>query len=163
GLGGALGGAAGTDVTGGMRHRVETALDLADLGIPSLILDGREAGLLERALAGEAVPGKEVGLCRITQPMPHSKTRRSRPDSPPRPRPPRRAATLACLLCRLRAACEAAPDWPREPKIAALEHFGALLDGEGRRAETAAAAARWQPEAPCPQPAYRELLAEPPA
>src|SRR5262249_33968363 len=64
GLGGALGGSAdtaGTDVTGGMRHRVETALDLADLGIPSLILDGREAGLLERALAGEAVPGTEIG------------------------------------------------------------------------------------------------------
>src|SRR5262249_52684993 len=61
GLGGALGGAAGTDVTGGMRHRVETALDLADLGIPSLILDGREPGLLERALAGETVPGTEIG------------------------------------------------------------------------------------------------------
>jgi isopentenyl phosphate kinase len=56
-----IGAAAGTDVTGGMRHRVETALDLADLGIPSLILDGREPGLLERALAGDAVPGTAIG------------------------------------------------------------------------------------------------------
>ena len=64
GLGGALGGSAGTagaDVTGGMRHRVETALDLADLGIPSLLFDGREPGLLERAVAGEAVPGTRIG------------------------------------------------------------------------------------------------------
>jgi len=56
-----IGAAAGTDVTGGMRHRVETALALADLGITSQILDGREAGLLERALAGEAVPGTVIG------------------------------------------------------------------------------------------------------
>ncbi|HZF07176.1 MAG TPA: isopentenyl phosphate kinase [Thermoanaerobaculia bacterium] len=64
GLGEALGGSAGTagaDVTGGMRHRVETALDLADLGIVSQILDGREPGLLERAVAGEAVPGTRIG------------------------------------------------------------------------------------------------------
>ncbi len=60
-MGGAIGAAAGTDVTGGMRHRVETALALADLGIPSLILDGREPGLLERALAGETVPGTVIG------------------------------------------------------------------------------------------------------
>jgi isopentenyl phosphate kinase len=63
GMEGTIGGSAqsaGTDVTGGMRHRVETALDLADLGIPSLILDGREPGLLERALAGEEVPGTVI-------------------------------------------------------------------------------------------------------
>ncbi|HEV7515583.1 MAG TPA: isopentenyl phosphate kinase [Thermoanaerobaculia bacterium] len=59
--GGTIGAAAGTDVTGGMRHRVETALALADLGITSQILDGREPGLLERALAGEAVPGTVIG------------------------------------------------------------------------------------------------------
>jgi isopentenyl phosphate kinase len=58
---GSLGAAAGTDVTGGMRHRVETALALADLGITSQILDGREPGLLERALSGETVPGTVVG------------------------------------------------------------------------------------------------------
>jgi isopentenyl phosphate kinase len=44
-----------------MHHRVETALALADLGITSQILDGREPGLLERALAGEAVPGTVIG------------------------------------------------------------------------------------------------------
>jgi isopentenyl phosphate kinase len=60
GMEGSLGAAAGTDVTGGMRHRVETALALADLGITSQILDGREPGLLERALAGETVPGTIV-------------------------------------------------------------------------------------------------------
>jgi isopentenyl phosphate kinase len=59
--GSAIGAAAGTDVTGGMHHRVETALALADLGITSQILDGREPGILERALAGEAVPGTVIG------------------------------------------------------------------------------------------------------
>lgn len=54
-------GAAGTDVTGGMRHRVETVLDLARLGVRSWIGDGREPGRLERALAGdETVPGTWV-------------------------------------------------------------------------------------------------------
>jgi isopentenyl phosphate kinase len=61
---GAIGAAAGTDVTGGMRHRVETALALADLGITSQILDGREPGLLERALGGEEVPGTVVAGAR---------------------------------------------------------------------------------------------------
>ena len=56
----AIGGSAGTDVTGGMRHRVETALALADLGVPSLIADGQVPGLLESALAGEEVPGTIV-------------------------------------------------------------------------------------------------------
>jgi isopentenyl phosphate kinase len=51
----ALAAARGTDVTGGMGHRLETALELAALGLPSLLLDGRVPGLLERALAGEAV------------------------------------------------------------------------------------------------------------
>jgi len=60
-MGGTIGAALGTDVTGGMHHRVETALALADLGITSQILDGREPGILERALAGEAVPGTVVG------------------------------------------------------------------------------------------------------
>lgn len=50
----AVGGSAGTDVTGGMRHRVETALMLArEHGIASWIGDGREPGLLRRALEGE--------------------------------------------------------------------------------------------------------------
>ncbi len=56
----AIGAARGTDVTGGMRHRVETALALADLGVPSLIADGQVPGLLESALAGDEVPGTVV-------------------------------------------------------------------------------------------------------
>ena len=51
---------AGTDVTGGMRHRVETALALARQGVRSVILNGLTPGLLERALLGEIVPGTEV-------------------------------------------------------------------------------------------------------
>jgi isopentenyl phosphate kinase len=54
-------GAAGTDVTGGMRHRIETAWRLARAGTRSLILDGLEDGVLERALLGEEVRGTRVG------------------------------------------------------------------------------------------------------
>ncbi|MEA2600019.1 MAG: isopentenyl phosphate kinase [Acidobacteriota bacterium] len=56
----AIGAPAGTDVTGGMRHRLETAMELARLGIPSLLANGLIPGLLERALRGEAVAGTEV-------------------------------------------------------------------------------------------------------
>jgi len=60
----AIGAPAGTDVTGGMLHRVETALGLARLGIPSLILNGLVPGALERALSddegGEETGGTEV-------------------------------------------------------------------------------------------------------
>lgn len=56
----AVGAPAGTDVTGGMRHRLETALELAALGISSLLADGLVPGLLEAALRGEPVPGTEV-------------------------------------------------------------------------------------------------------
>lgn len=52
-----LRGASGGDVTGGIRHRVESAALLARIGIPSLIFDGREPGMLARALAGDDVPG----------------------------------------------------------------------------------------------------------
>lgn len=59
-----LGGAAGpshvSDVTGGMRHRVETAVVLSRLGVPSWILDGRSEGVLARAVGGEEVPGTYV-------------------------------------------------------------------------------------------------------
>ncbi|MFN7962820.1 MAG: isopentenyl phosphate kinase [Thermoanaerobaculia bacterium] len=55
-----LSGASGVDVTGGVRHRVETAARLAKRGITSWILDGREPGLLAQALAGEEVPGTVV-------------------------------------------------------------------------------------------------------
>lgn len=56
----AIGAPAGVDVTGGMLHRVESALALARSGIPSLILNGLVPGVLERALRGDAVPGTEV-------------------------------------------------------------------------------------------------------
>jgi isopentenyl phosphate kinase len=56
----AIGAPSGADVTGGMLHRVETALALARLGIPSRLANGLVPGLLERALRGEDVPGTEV-------------------------------------------------------------------------------------------------------
>jgi isopentenyl phosphate kinase len=60
-LAGEVAGAArGTDVTGGMAHRLETAAELARMGIESWILDGRVPGRLRLALAGEAVPGTIV-------------------------------------------------------------------------------------------------------
>jgi isopentenyl phosphate kinase len=54
------GAAAGTDVTGGMRHRLETALALARRDVPSLIFDATVPGRLAAALRGEAVPGTRV-------------------------------------------------------------------------------------------------------
>jgi isopentenyl phosphate kinase len=65
-----LKGAAGTDVTGGIRHRVETALRLAQQGIESWVLDGREPGRLEAALAGRPVPGTRIA------PIPRASGRR---------------------------------------------------------------------------------------
>jgi len=56
----AVGGASGVDVTGGMRHRVETAIEIARLGVPSFIADGRVPGLLRRSLEGEIPPGTLV-------------------------------------------------------------------------------------------------------
>ncbi|HEY3571130.1 MAG TPA: isopentenyl phosphate kinase [Thermoanaerobaculia bacterium] len=57
---GAIGAPSGTDVTGGMRLRVETALALARLGVPSLLANGMVPGLLEKAARGEEVGGTEV-------------------------------------------------------------------------------------------------------
>ena len=56
----AIGEPSGTDVTGGMRHRVESALALARLGVPSLLANGLTPGLLAAALAGGPVAGTEV-------------------------------------------------------------------------------------------------------
>jgi isopentenyl phosphate kinase len=56
----AAGAAAGTDVTGGMRHRLETAAALARHGVESWILDGLVPGRLARALGGDVVPGTRV-------------------------------------------------------------------------------------------------------
>ena len=51
---------AGTDVTGGMLLRLETARSQARLGIESLIFDGRRPGSLEAALLGRDVGGTRV-------------------------------------------------------------------------------------------------------
>src|SRR5215213_2009102 len=56
----AIGAPSGTDVTGGMLHRLESALALARLGVPSLLANGLTPGLLESALGGDEVPGTEV-------------------------------------------------------------------------------------------------------
>ncbi|MFP3939568.1 MAG: isopentenyl phosphate kinase [Thermoanaerobaculia bacterium] len=56
----AAGASAGTDVTGGMRHRLEAALALARLGVPSTIFDATVPGRLGAALRGEAVGGTRV-------------------------------------------------------------------------------------------------------
>ncbi len=53
-------GAAGVDVTGGMRHRLEATRTLARLGVPSFLFDGREPGALLRALTGEELEGTRV-------------------------------------------------------------------------------------------------------
>lgn len=60
GLPEAVGGSGDPDVTGGMRHRVETALRMASLGVPSWIGDGRATGTLRRAVAGEMEGGTRV-------------------------------------------------------------------------------------------------------
>lgn len=55
-----IGPAEGTDVTGGMLHRVDAALQLADLGVRSLICDGMTPGVLLNALLERFVPGTVV-------------------------------------------------------------------------------------------------------
>ena len=55
-----VGGAAGSDVTGGMRLRLETASQLARLGVTSRVLDGREPGILERVLHGDSSTGTTI-------------------------------------------------------------------------------------------------------
>ncbi len=54
-------GASGTDVTGGMLHKVERMLEVAEKGINVQIINGLVEGCLERALKGEKVPGTFVG------------------------------------------------------------------------------------------------------
>ena len=53
-------GASGTDVTGGMRHRLETAASLAELGVESWIANGLEPGLLAQILKGRCDKGTKV-------------------------------------------------------------------------------------------------------
>jgi glutamate 5-kinase len=61
----AAGGAGSTVGTGGMATKLAAARKVGRSGVPAIILDGREPGLLGRALAGEEVgtlflPGREV-------------------------------------------------------------------------------------------------------
>ena len=55
-----LGGSGGVDVTGGMAHKVEETLSLAQYGVSGLIIDGIENGSLSEAIAGRSVLGTRV-------------------------------------------------------------------------------------------------------
>ena len=55
-----LGGSYGTDVTGGMLHKVEETLKLAQKGIPGMIIDGIENGSLFEAIDGKEVLGTKI-------------------------------------------------------------------------------------------------------
>ncbi len=50
-------GAEGIDVTGGMRHRLDAALDLAARGVTSWVGNGLEPGRLRAVALGKTVPG----------------------------------------------------------------------------------------------------------
>ena len=52
----------GTDVTGGIRHRLKTAVQLAARGIPSVIVNGTTAGVLRDALQQREVSGTRVAV-----------------------------------------------------------------------------------------------------
>ncbi len=60
----AAGGSSAVDVTGGMEHRLAAAWRLARAGVESLILDGREPGLLESALR---CPGQAAGAATLVR------------------------------------------------------------------------------------------------
>jgi isopentenyl phosphate kinase len=51
----ALGGSAGVDVTGGMKGKILELLDLADLGINSVIFNAAKEGNIGRVLRGESI------------------------------------------------------------------------------------------------------------
>lgn len=55
-----VGGSADTDVTGGMRHRLDTAIAFARLGVRSWIVDGSVAGTLSAVLAGKHRGGTRI-------------------------------------------------------------------------------------------------------
>ena len=63
-----IGATAGTDVTGGMLLRLETARWLARRGIESWIVDGRVPDLLAAGLAGREIPGTLVAADPWTSP-----------------------------------------------------------------------------------------------
>lgn len=55
-----LGASSGVDVTGGMLHKVKETLNLAQQGIPGLIIDGIEKGSLSEAISGQEVLGTKI-------------------------------------------------------------------------------------------------------
>lgn len=55
-----IGKSQGIDVTGGMLHKVEKSLDLAKMGIPSLVINGKRSGELLNALLGKSHRGTEI-------------------------------------------------------------------------------------------------------
>ena len=57
-----LAGSAATDVTGGMRRKVEELQALGRAGIPSVILSGRRPGAIRDALLGRETGGTRVAL-----------------------------------------------------------------------------------------------------
>jgi len=57
---GYLTGSDGTDVTGGMLHKVERALEIARKGVTVEIINGAKDGMLKRALMGEAGLGTVI-------------------------------------------------------------------------------------------------------
>jgi len=63
-----IGAPAGTDVTGGMLLRLETARALARLGIESWIVNGTVPGLLGDALRGRRVPGTRFAIDEESRP-----------------------------------------------------------------------------------------------
>ena len=57
-----VGGAEGSDVTGGMLHKVEESLEIArDCGVKTWIISGAVPGRLKDLLQGKRVPGTRVG------------------------------------------------------------------------------------------------------
>jgi len=55
-----VGGSADVDVTGGMRHRLDTAIAFARLGVRSWIVDGAVAGILPAVLSGKHRGGTRI-------------------------------------------------------------------------------------------------------
>ncbi len=57
-----VGGSKSVDVTGGMLHKVEECLKMADrYGVQSLIINGNVSGNLKKAILGEKVQGTVIG------------------------------------------------------------------------------------------------------
>ncbi|MEN8375860.1 MAG: isopentenyl phosphate kinase [Gemmatimonadota bacterium] len=67
-----VGGARGTDVTGGMAHRVSSALAMAAEGTPSWIGDGRAPGVVADALRGAPPGGTWIRTIPGSRPAPEA-------------------------------------------------------------------------------------------